>query len=95
MGLGFLRQAQEIVGVALPETVTVSLVLESLGGVLADRLQHPEALLRVPQQALVDERLQDVEARADDLLGRLEGAAAAEDREPGEERLLLLGQQVV
>ena len=95
MGLGFFRQTEEIVGVALPETVTVFLVLESLDGVLADRLQHPEALLRIPEQALVDERLQHVEVRADDLLGLLEGAAAAEDREPGEEGLLLIRQQVV
>src|SRR5712691_7579973 len=95
MGLGFLREAKEVVAVALPETVTVSLDVESLGGVLADRLQHPEALLRVPEQALVDERLEDVEAGADDLLGCLQGAAAAEDRKPGEEGLLLVREQVV
>ena len=95
MGLGFLRQAQEIVGVPLPEPLTVPLGVESLGGVLADRLQHPEALRRVPNQALVDERLQAVEARVDDLLGRLQGAAAAEDREPSEEGLLVVRQQVV
>ena len=29
-------------------------VLEALGGELADRLQHPEAVARVAQQALLD-----------------------------------------
>ena len=47
---------------------------------------------RVTDQALVDERLQGVEVGAGDLLGRLERAAAAEDGEPGEEPLLLLGR---
>ena len=45
MGLSFLRQAQEILGVPAPEGLSNFELLESLGGVLADRLQHPEALL--------------------------------------------------
>jgi len=46
MGLGFLRQPQEILGVAAAEAEGLNIfeLLESLGGVLADRLQHPEAL---------------------------------------------------
>ena len=44
--------------------------------VLADRLEHPEALAGVADQALVDQRLQHVEVGLGDLLGRLEGAAA-------------------
>ena len=36
--------------------------------ILADRLQHPEALVGVAEEALVDERLQDVEVGLGDLL---------------------------
>src|SRR5207302_3420411 len=54
--------------------------LELLGGVLADRLQHPEALVTVAEHALVPERLEDVEVGVGDLLGGLERAAAAKDR---------------
>ena len=55
MGLGFVRQPQEILGVAAAEGLSIFELLESLGGVLADRLQHPEALPRIPEQALVDQ----------------------------------------
>ena len=71
--------------------------LEPLGGVLADRVEQPEARLAVgrlldPDQALVGERheaVEDVAAdlgrRAADGLGRLEVAAAGEDRQPVEQ----------
>ena len=61
---------------------------ELLERVFADCLEHPEALVRVAEQALLDERLQPVEVGAGDLLGGPERAAAAEDREPREEPLL-------
>ena len=70
-------------------------VMESLGGELADRLEHPEALAPVSQQALVDERLEDVEIGAADVFGRIKSAAAGEDRQAREELLLVLGEQVV
>jgi hypothetical protein len=70
-------------------------VREALGGEFANRLQHPEAPAGVAQQALVDERLQDVEAGVADVCGRVEGAAAGEDGEAGEELLLVAGEQVV
>ena len=54
-------------------------------GVLVDRLEHPVALAVEDDEALVDERLQRVEVGAAHLLGRLERAAAGEDRERGEE----------
>jgi hypothetical protein len=54
MGLGFLRHAQEVLGVALADGFSVLQLIEPLGGVLADRLQHPEALARIPEQALID-----------------------------------------
>jgi hypothetical protein len=57
---------------------------ELLAGVGADRLEHPEALGRVPNQAFVDERLERVQARVRHAFGRLERAAAAEDGEASE-----------
>jgi hypothetical protein len=54
MGLGFLRHAQEVLGVALADGFSVLQLIEPLGGVLAERLQHPEALARIPEQALID-----------------------------------------
>src|SRR5438874_12489648 len=63
--------------------------------ILADRLKHPEALIRVPEKALVHERLQRVEIGVRDPLGRLEGAAAAEDGKAGEQPLLVFREEVV
>ena len=50
---------------------------------------------RVAQQALLDERLQDVEVGVADVFGSVERAAAGEDGEAGEELLLVFGEQVV
>jgi hypothetical protein len=68
---------------------------EPLRRVFPNRLQHPVALVAKAQQTLVDERLEDVDGRLADLLGRLERAAASKDREPGEEALLGRREQVV
>src|SRR5262245_45405462 len=68
---------------------------EPFACVFTDRLEHPEALVRVPDEALVDQRLQRVEFGACDLLRRLERAAAAEDGQAGEELMLLRAQQIV
>ena len=74
--------------------------VEPLERELPDRLEHPEALLAVrigaaADEALVEQRRQRVEVGAADLLRVLEGGAAAEHREPREERLLFLAEQVV
>ena len=53
-------------------------LLESLGRVLPDRLQHPEPLPLPAKQALVDQRLQGVYVCVADLLRRLKPAAAPE-----------------
>ena len=47
------------------------------------------------EQALVDERLENVEVGVAHLFGRIEGAAAGEDGEAGEELLLAAAEQVV
>ena len=41
------------------------------------------------KEALVDERLEEVEVGVADVFGRVEGAAAGEDGEAGEELLLV------
>src|SRR5436853_7264718 len=70
-------------------------VVEPLGGVLADRLEHPEPLARVANEAFVDKRLQRVELSISDLLVSFERAAAAEDGDPGKEPPLGLVEQLV
>ena len=69
--------------------------LEPLGRVLPDRLEHPETLPLPAEQALVDQRLERVDVGVADLLGRLERAAAAEDRQAFEQEPLLFVEEVV
>src|SRR5207249_4425055 len=69
--------------------------LQTLESVLADRLQHPEALVRVPEEALLHQRLERVQLGTSDLFRRLVGAAAGEDAQAGEETPLVLREQVV
>ena len=83
------------------------LLAQPLPSVLAERLEHDEARVAVvghalDEQAVVDERgdaVEDVDAEVlagvADGLGRLERAAAGEDREAPEQRLLGRRQQVV
>jgi hypothetical protein len=42
------REGEEVFCVALPQRVRLARRLEPLGGVLPDRLQHPEALVPLP-----------------------------------------------
>ncbi|MGI8885491.1 MAG: hypothetical protein ACR2G9_01035, partial [Gaiellaceae bacterium] len=69
--------------------------VEPLDCVLANRLQHPIALIREARQSLLDQRLEGVEIGTGDLLGGRERAAAGEDREAGKELLLLGREEVV
>ena len=92
LGRALLGESEELPGVACVEIVALAGCLQPLDGELADRLEHPEALAGVPEEALVDERLEGVEVGAGDLLGCLEGAAAAEDGQPGEQALLLVAR---
>src|SRR5262249_41025439 len=99
-------EREEVGGVPLLDSRGLAARLQHLQGVLADRLQHPEARLGIRadllQQALRDQRAHAVEyvdaeraVRVADVLGSLEGAAADEDRETPEQRLLLGVEQVV
>jgi hypothetical protein len=49
----------------------------------------------VPDEALVDQRLQYVQLGGAHLLGRFQCAAAGENGQAGEESLLLLGEELV
>jgi hypothetical protein len=95
LGSCFLRECEKETGVPRPQLLLHARRAEPLERVLADRLQHPEALARVAEEALVDERLQRVEVRFADLLGGFQRAAAGEDGKPPEKRLLLRGEKVV
>src|SRR5438105_3106500 len=67
-----LRQREEVLGMRPPKLLRLVRVFESLERVLADRLQHPVTLVRAPEQALLDERLEDVEIGIEHFFGRLE-----------------------
>ena len=74
-----LEEREEIGGVRLAQLLRLARFLNTLGRELANCLKHPEALLGMAQQALVNKRLQGVEFGVADLLGGLQRAAAAED----------------
>ena len=96
MELGFFAECKEVFCVTALQHLGLAGVLEPLGSVLADRLQHPEAVaLADANQALVDERLERVEICVAHRFRRPERAAAREDCEPCEEPLLVLVQQLV
>jgi hypothetical protein len=70
----------------------VAEVTQTFGDVLPHRLEHAEARLAVAaahHEALVDERRESLELGAAHLLDGVERGAAAEHREPHEQRLLV------
>ena len=71
-----------------PNIVSIRGVGQLLRRVVADRLEHPVALVRATDETLLDERLQGVEIGVCNLRRGLERAAACEDGEAGEELLL-------
>jgi hypothetical protein len=88
-------ESQEELCVEQSELPCLALTGEPLARVLADRLEHPVALVRETDQALLDERLQRVEVGVRDLLGGFEGAAPGEHGESSNEALVFLGKKVV
>ncbi len=92
---------------AVADQVSLAVGLESFRGVFTDRVEQPEARLAVGclldlDQALVDERHQAVEDLHADLgrwpadrFGRGEVAATGEDRQPVEQSLAAIVEQVV
>ena len=65
-----------------PDLFELPALLEPLERELADRLEHPEPVLALPDEALLDEGREHVEVRVADLLGRFEREAADEHGEP-------------
>jgi hypothetical protein len=61
---------------------------EPLCGVLADRLQHPVALVREAQETLLDKRLERVDSGFGNLLRSVKRAATREDGQRAEHTLL-------
>jgi hypothetical protein len=83
--LGKLREERRM---PTPDLVGVPRRGELLGRVLADRLEHQEAVVADRlDQARVYEGLETVEVRTGDVLGAREWERAREDGEAGEERL--------
>ena len=93
--LGLLGEREEPLRVPATDRVGVVRGREALAGELPDRLEHPEPSSGPPHEALVDQRLQPVDVSLDDLFGRVQRTAAREDREPLEELLLVVGEEVV
>ena len=70
-----------------PDAVRFGIDVQQLACVLADSLEHAEALAVSAHEALVDERAKGVEIPAAHLLDRLERAAADEDGETAKSAL--------
>jgi hypothetical protein len=81
MRLGLFGEVEEPVGV--------------LPGVLADGLQHPEAVFPTKDKALFDQGLQGVQVGVGHLLGGLKGGSSSEDTQVGEQGLLICSEQLV
>ena len=102
-----LHERHVPVAMAVADQVSLAVGLEPFRGVLTDRVEEPEARLAVGglldlDQALVDERHQAVEdvhadlgRRPADRFGRGEVAATGEDRQPIEQSLAAVVEQVV
>src|SRR5581483_9304481 len=84
-----LRECEEEGGLILADVLGLTRLLELLRRIVADRLQHPEATVRMADEALLDQRLQRVEIGSGNLLRGLERTAAGKDGQPREELLLL------
>ena len=105
-GLGLLGEGEVELRVRGGQRVSFPGAVELVGGVLAQRLEHPVAGVargalrdheRLPDQPV--EQVQHGRGRqigtGDDVLGGVEGPAAAEHGEPAEQQPLRRGEQVV
>src|SRR6266542_198934 len=93
--VGFLRTREKPLRESSLQRVRVTGIFQPLCGVLADRLQHPEAAVRAADEVLVDERLKRVDVCLCNFRCPLEDAAAREDGKPSEQALLLWPEQAV
>ena len=87
LGLGAPAELEEVLCVPPASSSSSPESLELLEGVLADRLEHPEARSPLRIRLLSASDFERVQVGLADLLGRLERAAAREDGEAREETL--------
>ena len=80
--------------VRAPDVFRLGARVEQLARVLADRLEHAEALAVGTDEALVDERAEGVEISAAHLLDRLERASPDEDGQAAEQRPLVVVEEL-
>ncbi|HEX6583082.1 MAG TPA: hypothetical protein VF056_05720 [Thermoleophilaceae bacterium] len=91
-----LRDAEEVVVVATTERRRIRQVAQLLERELLDGREHEEApVLAVPEQALIHQRLQDVELGGTDGFGRLEREAPGEHRELCKQPLFVSREELV
>ena len=76
LGARQLRKLEEEGATPFPQDLSPAGLLDSLDRELTDRLQHPEALLCVADETLLDERLQRVEVGAAEGRSRFEESLA-------------------
>ena len=90
-----------MLGVAAPNLLPFAQLLEPLRRVFADRLEQRKPRLPVPRllallkQVLADQRLEPVERRVADRLGRLQRAAAGEHGQARQQPARVLVEQLV
>ena len=96
MDVAGVGQGEVVRGVAGEDRERLVRRDESLDGELEDRHEHPEAaVVRPPQEALLEERSDGLDVGVADGLGRVEREPAREDAEAVEQPALVGGQQVV
>src|SRR5687768_2529590 len=95
MRVRLLCEGTEKVGVAVSIRIGLARSIEPFRCEFADRFQHPEPIAGVADEALINQRLQAVEFRIDDLLRGIKAAAAPERGEPGEQLLFLVAEEFI
>jgi hypothetical protein len=100
LGFGKLGELGEVAQVPAPQPVKATAALEFVEPELTDGLQHPEAhasgsRFTASQQALLEQRADDLQMSTTHGFGRFEREPAGEDRQLQEYRLLPLAKEVV
>jgi len=78
--LEFLGEREEELPMPAPDRIAVARLGESLGRVLADRLEHRESIVPVTDEALIDQELERVEVGVCDLFRRSRACSRRERR---------------
>ena len=64
-----LEQREVVLGVTTGERIGLAVLVQPFARIVADRLEHPVALVREAEQVLLDQRLQRLDVGSADLLG--------------------------